>query len=670
MQPAGAGRWPWIICILLALAVAVVFGRTVRFEFVNFDDNMYVYKNPLVAGGLTAAGVLAAFTRFHAHYWSPLTWISYLVDHQICGLQPWGYHLDNVVLHAATAILLFLVLRRMTGRQWPGALVAALFAVHPLHVESVAWVTERKDVLSGLFFMLTVAAYLGYVRRPFSVVRYMVLVLCFVCGLLSKPTLVTVPFVLLLLDYWPLRRWDPLGGSRASAAGPAVPAFPRRVLVEKIPLLMLAAVCCVMTMLSQAKAVIPLEQLPWPTRAANVLVAYSVYLGQSFWPSGLAVFYPYPSTGQPIWAVIGSLLLLAGVSVAAVVLRRSLPFLLIGWLWYLGMLVPVIGLVQVGGQAMADRYMYLPQIGLTVLLVWSARDFCAGRPRRLWAAGAGAVLLVVLLGAVAWRQAGYWRTSETLWRRALACTSRNYIAHNNLGNVLAGRGQPDAAIAEYRLALEIKPNYFEAHNNLGTAMADLGRVDEAIAEYRQALNINPNYVDAHFNLGMALASRGQAAEAIVHYRQVLEIQPDDIPARGNLGVALASLGRVAEAIAEYQQVLNIKPNEAMAQINLAWIYATNPDPKVRDGVQAVALAQRAVALSLNNPGGLDTLAAAYAESGRFADAVQTERQARDLATQQKQPALAKAIQARLRLYEAGKPYREMPSAPPVRPDPR
>jgi len=631
-QPARTGLWTWAICVLLALAVIAVFGRTVRFEFVNLDDNKYVYENPLVAGGLTAPGVLAAFTRFHVHYWSPLTWISYLVDHQFCGMQPWGYHLDNVLLHAAAAILLFLVLRRMTGTLWPSAVAAMLFAVHPLRVESVAWVTERKDVLSGVFFMLTLGAYARYARHPFALRRYLAVAALLALGLMAKPMLVTLPFVLLLLDYWPLARVA-RGGSAAAAAPAGNQKTFAWLLLEKVPLLVLSVAAGVLILLATADLSLSPHASPLPWRLANMLVAYAAYLGMMVYPVGLAVLYPYAGANLPAWQIVVAAVVLAGISTGVIAGARRYPYLLVGWLWYLGMLAPVIQVWQTGlPLARADRFTYLPQIGLTILLVWAARDFCGGRRGHRWALGVGAGLLIALLGAGARLQAGYWCDSETLWRRTLACTSRNCVAHCSLGNALADRRQFAEAIAEYQQALKIHPNFDVAHNNLGAALVGCGQFAEAVLHLRKALEINPNYAEVHCNLG----------------------------------AALTGLGRVAEAIAEYHQMLKINPHNAPAQNNLAWIRATHPDPKVRNGVQAVTLARRAVEVSPNNLNRLDTLAAAYAESGRFAEAAQTARRALDLATQQNQPALAKDLQAQLRLYEAGTPYRESPQAPPSR----
>ena len=404
----------WAVCGFLLLAVAAVFGQTVTYEFVNFDDPDYVYRNARMTQGLTFDGIAWAMTTNCCTNWHPLTWLSHMLDCQIYGPCAGGHHLTSVLLHAITAVLLFLVLRRMTSDLWPSAFVAAVFAVHPLHVESVAWVTERKDVLSGLFFVLTLAAYLAYVRRPFSLPRYLAVAAMFALGLMAKPMLVTLPFVLLLLDYWPLGRFTncldkPLAASHVTPVS--------RLVTEKIPLLLLTLASCAATVWAQEQSIVDTEELRFSARIANALVSYVGYIGESFCPINLAVYYPHPQAGLPMWEPIAAMLLLAGVTAAVVMRRRKNPYLLVGWLWYLGMLVPVIGLTQVGLQAMADRYMYLPQIGLVIGLTWGAERLVRSWPRRAWVCGATASLVIVELAVCAAQQTTYWRDSESLWER-------------------------------------------------------------------------------------------------------------------------------------------------------------------------------------------------------------------------------------------------------------
>ena len=410
------------ICGLLLLMVAVVFGETLRYELVNYDDDKYVYQNPPVMRGLSVAGTVWAFTN-RAVYWGPLTWLSLMLDSQVYGANASGYHFSNVLLHAATAVMLFVVLLRMTGWTWASTLATMLFAIHPLRVESVAWVTERKDVLSGLLFVLTLAAYLGYVRRPSSLLRYLAVMILFALGLMAKASLVTLPVLLLLLDYWPLGRFGgdtgrgtalPHCTGRALGGGASsVGVIPWRLVIEKLPLLALVAGSCAATVWSQREALEPIDLHPWGWRIGNALMSYVGYLGQSFYPVGLAVVYPRPGphVPLPLGQVFAALLVLVAITAGAFVMRRRCPYLLVGWLWYLGMLLPMIGLVQFGAQTMADRFTYLPQIGLCIALAWSVADVCRVSHPRHWAGGLiSALALLVLMGA-AWRQTSFCATA-------------------------------------------------------------------------------------------------------------------------------------------------------------------------------------------------------------------------------------------------------------------
>ncbi len=568
------------VCGILLLAVALVFGKAVLYDFVNYDDDTLVYENPVVARGFTGQGIVWAFTTSVADMWYPLTWVSYMLDSQMYGPKPWGYHLTNVLLHAATSVILFLVLRRMTGDLWASALVALLFAIHPLRAEAVAWVGERKSPLSGLFFVLTIAAYVAYARRPFSLARYLAVAGPFALGLLAKPTLVTLPFLLLLLDYWPLARWHPAksGSARAPADELGIGRESAlRLAVEKIPLLLLSVACSVAAVLSQAGNIASLQRVPIAERIANSLISYATYLGQFFWPLGLAVFYPR-SENFPAWQVGGALLVLAAVSAAALMLWRKQPAVLVGWLWYVGTLVPMIGLVQIGSHARADRYTYLPQIGLGIAVVWGVR----WGVKRFWGDGrsgrclygVGGALLLAGLMTCAWQQTSYWQNSERLWTRALDCTANNNIAHDNLAKALAERGQVAEAITHYQEALEIEPGDAKTHYSLGIALAGCGRVNEAITQYQKALEIEPDYVDAHNNLGAVLVGCGRVGEAIAHYQKALEIKPDCAAVENNLGAALANLRRVDEAVTHYQKALEIEPDYVEARYNLGLVLAS------------------------------------------------------------------------------------------------
>jgi len=511
-RPGGKNeRWTVLgVCLFLVAIIFTVFRQTLHYRFVSYDDGKYVYENTQVTKGLTLKGIAQAFTHGSYDNWDPLTTISHMLDCQLYGLNAGGHHLTNVLLHTAAVILLFLVLRRMTGFLWRSAFVAAVFAVHPLRVESVAWVTERKDVLSGVFFMLTIGAYVRYVRQPWSPARYGLVLLLFGLGLMSKPMLVTLPLVLLLLDYWPLNRvakvTDTTGTTRRDCHFP----IPRRLVLEKLPLLGLAIASGVVTLYAQTGALLSFEQIPFPLRLENASISYVAYLRQMFWPSGLAVLYPFAVGGVGVSRVVLSLVLLAGISTGVFIMRRR-RYLITGWLWYLIMLVPVIGIVQVGMQTRADRYTYLPQIGLYVLLTWAVTDLCAGWRHRRVVLGVCATIILVALILCARVQSSYWRNSESLWIHTLACTSDNAVAHNNLGNILLEKGSVDEAIAHYQKVLEIKPDSAEAYYNLGNVLFKKGSVNEAIVLYQKALQIKPDFAGAQNSLAWVLAVCPQAS---------------------------------------------------------------------------------------------------------------------------------------------------------------
>jgi protein O-mannosyl-transferase len=630
-----------IICGLL-LMVAIVFGPAVRCGFVSFDDDAYVYDNPHVTHGLTAESIAWSFTTFHSCNWHPLTWLSHELDCQLYGTQhPGLHHLTNVVLHAAVAISLLLVLWQMTGSLWPSAFVAAVFAVHPLRVESVAWVSERKDLLSGLFFMLTLGAYLHYVRHPFSWGRYLLVIATFALGLMAKPMLVTLPFVLLLLDYWPLRRFSVgWGGSCTATPGATVQLSPqqeplaasqatwRPLIVEKLPLLLLSAVSCMVTSLAQQKALVPVDVVPISSRIANAVVSYVAYLGQFVYPLGLAVFYPHPQDGLAVWKIAVASAVLVVASIAAVLAWRRFPYLFVGWFWYVGMLVPVIGVMQVGSQAMADRYTYLPQIGLCIAVAWGAaaagqRFLSAERiaAYRGWVYGAAAALVLAGLMVCAQRQVSFWRSSEMLWARAVACTPNDASLHDRLGAALADGHKLDAAVAEYRNAIRIDPEYASAHNGLGKALAEQGRGDEAIAEYGRAIALKPDYANAYNNLGAALTTRNDIDAAAAQFRQALKIKPDFALAHSNLAKILVKQGRDDEAIVEYRGAIESDPGCADVHNDLGVILAKRGqlDAAIIEFRQALAIKPDVAETQAN-------LATALGEQARIANVLRRQGQ--------------------------------------------
>src|SRR5438128_1181317 len=594
-----------LVYLFLAAITWLVFGQTMRHDFVNFDDHVYVYDNPLITRGLTIDGIVGAFIHAHARNWHPLTTISHMLDCQLYGLNAGGHHFTNLALHTIAVLLLFRVLRVMTGAFWPSAFVAALFAIHPLHVESVAWVSERKDMLSAVFFMLTLAAYVRYARAP-STGRYFIVALIFTLGLMSKPMLVTVPFVLLLLDYWPLRRFGKVPLKSRGGIVSWLNRRPNYLFLEKTPLLVFSGLSCLATIQAQDSATGLLEQLPFTWRLNNALVSYIEYLWQTFWPVGLAVFYPYPNNALSIWQVALATTFLLAISAIVILLRKKRPYVLAGWFWYVGMLVPVIGIVQIGEQGHADRYTYLPHIGLFLVIVWTAADLATAwhlRREYLWLA-ATTTIAILSYGAVV--QTAFWKNSEALWNHTLSVTSNNDFAHNNLGFLYLRRGELDKAISHFETALKIRSSNSQTRYNLGTglvhmnlanALARDGRPEEAIVHYEEAVKLRPDYGDTYYNFGSVLFQQGRIDDAIAQWEKALAMQPNDAGAHTSLGNAFLQKGWPDKAIAHYQKAVEIDPREANARNNMAWVLATSSDPSIRNGAMAVSLATQAVEIS-------------------------------------------------------------------------
>jgi tetratricopeptide (TPR) repeat protein len=671
------------VCLALVAITWFVFGQTLRHDFVDFDDHVYVYQNPVITRGLSVDGVLGAFTHPHARNWHPLTTISHMLDCQLFGLKAGGHHFTNVVLHTIAVLLLFFVLKQMTGAFWPSAFVAAVFAIHPLHVESVAWVSERKDVLSAVFFMLTLGAYVRYVRKP-SLGRYLAVALCLALGLMSKPMLVTVPFVLLLLDYWPLERFSEKR---------------TRLVLEKIPLLALSAPSCIATLLVQHYAKGAMDQLPFAWRLSNAAVSYVAYIWQMSWPVQLAPFYPHPNDQLPLWQVLLANAFLIAVSVLAIHWRKERPYILTGWFWYVGMLVPVIGLVQVGEQARADRYTYLPQIGLYVLIVWGVTNLIAptimrNSGLRLGATGVRAVtrrtrevradgphgrgyqplyaaIGAAILIALSWRafvQTSYWKNAEMLWNRTLAVSPANDMAHNNLGFLFLRRGELDQAISHFEKALEIRSSHaFTQYNlggalienNLATALTRKGLLEEAIDHYEKAAKMRPDYGDVYLNLGSVLFGQGRTDQAIALWQKAATTQPEDGGFHTVLGNAFLKKGLRKDAIAEYKLAARSSPQDPLPRNNLAWLLATCADASIRNGAKAIELASQAVHLSRGaDPSCLRTLAAANAEAGRFSEAIKVAQQGKEIATSHGNLQLANVLQGDIALYQLDLPLRQ------------
>jgi tetratricopeptide (TPR) repeat protein len=643
----------WVVYVLILAATLFIFGQVRHFQLIDFDDLSYVTDNSRVTSGLSMDNIRWAFTHAYEGNWIPLTWISYMVDYELGGLDGAQYHLTNVVLHIATACLLFWILHALTLARLASAFVALLFAVHPLHVESVSWVAERKDVLSALFWCLTIAAYVRYVRRP-SAVAYLLVAAAFVASLMAKPMAVTLPFVLLLLDYWPLRR---VSGTQSLT----------RLVLEKWPFFLLTIASCIITFQAQrAEAVMDFERHPLSARLANVPVAAAGYLLKMIWPTDLAILYPLPKH-LPAVQVALSVLVLFAISAGVWFARRRFPYALMGWLWFFGMLIPVIGLVQVGVQAMADRYTYLPLIGVFVVIAWGARDVAARVRRSSLLFGGMTALLLAGCLILTSRQLFYWRTSETLFTHAVAVTQDNDVARINLGVALEQAGKSDDALRHYTEALRINPNSAQAHNNLANLLANSGRRAEAQTHYREALRLKPNAPLAHSNFGTLLVELGQVDEALDQYAEAARLASDDPRPYYLMGKARLRQGQSAEAIARFRDALRRDPNDVQTLAYLARVLAADENSSVRNGPEAVAVAQRANELT----GGeqaflLDTLAMAYAEAGRFNDATATIQKAIDLATAAGDKEAVVDMQPRLRAFQAGKPYRENFTNVPIR----
>ena len=609
-------RWTLIgISIFLIALTWAVFGQTGNYQFVNYDDPLYVLDNAHVRAGLTWRGIAWAFTHVHSQNWHPFTTMSHMFDCQLFGLNPGAHHLVNVFFHSIAAVLLFILLKQITNNIWASAFVAAVFAIHPLRVESVAWIAERKDVLSGVFFMLTLLAYSRWTRKQ-TVGRYLAMSILFACGLMSKPMLITTPIILLLLDYWPLNRSQKSEVRSQKSSNPPW----TKLVVEKVPLFVLSIGSCFATLWAQNFALGSTQFLPLQWRVTNALFSYFEYVRQMFWPVDLIPFYVHPENRLEIWRLLIAAITLIALTAIVIVRRKQNPYLLVGWLWYLVMLIPVIGIVQVGLQGHADRYTYLPQIGLDIALVWLIWDLTksclprrsasakAGRAQKIGLSAAAAIVLITL-SSLSWKQTTHWRDTEALWRHTLAVTPDSDVAHAGLGGILFVRGQ----------------------------------IDESIDHYERALRLRDGNVAAHFGLGRALAAKQKTDPAIFHFQKALSIQPDNIGASNDLGVMFASKGEIREAISAWQQSLSFDPDNADAANNIGWVRATATDPDLRDGREALELAQRALRSAGENPVALRTLAAAQAENGQLAEAIATCRRGEELAKKNGDRAMAESL---------------------------
>ncbi len=551
---------PLIISLLLIAATLLAYLQVKDFDFICFDDKPYVTENHHVQAGLTVKGFTWAFTTFHASNWHPLTWLSHMTDCELYGLNSMGHHWTNLQIHIANTLLLFFVLQYMTGALWRSAFVAALFALHPLHVESIAWVAERKDVLSAFFGMLAFLAYCRYAKQP-SLAKYLLIVLFLSLGLMAKPMLVTLPFLFLLLDFWPL------GRLRLATAS--------RLVLEKIPLLVPVVVSSCLTFMAQQSsgAVKPLESFSLTVRVANAFVSYASYVYKAIWPHNLTVFYPHPGNTLPLWQVFGAILLIGGASFLAIRSLKKYPYIAVGLFWYLGMLVPVIGLVQVGPQAMADRYTYIPMTGLFIIISWGFSDLLTGRHYQKIVLALFAVIILSALTTRTFLQLGYWRNSITLFEHAVNVTDNNYLAHNNLGAALLEKGKFDKAVLHIKESLRIEPGCKAALYNLGTALSDQGKLDEAVLHYNDVLKINPKDAVAHNNLADVLSTQGKLDKAVLHYNEALKTDPDYAGAHGGFGSLLIKQNRFKEAMFHLTEAIRIDSDHAEAYNKIGLILA-------------------------------------------------------------------------------------------------
>jgi tetratricopeptide (TPR) repeat protein len=673
-----------VICLFLAAAALIAFWQVNQSDFINYDDPSYVTENIHIRNGITTEAIRWAFRSCYVANWHPVTWMSHMLDVQLFGLKPRWHHLTNLLFHIANTLLLFFVFHRMTKAPWKSAFVAALFALHPLHVESVAWVAERKDVLSTFFWMLTMGAYIHYVehrtedgrqrtedrekwtgilRFPSSVFRYSAVLIFFALGLMAKPMLVTLPFVLLLLDYWPLQRLDqkksarqtrteaskqgagsgerrPLSAKKRKGKSGKMPtgqgmvkeekpadhkyqwALVRPLLREKIPLLALAALSCIVTYLVQHKggAVASIEAFSPGVRIGNALVSYLIYIGKTIWPVNLAVYYPHPGL-RPLWQVLGAVLFLGAVTFAVIRTAKRFPYLAMGWLWFAGTLVPVIGIVQVGGQAMADRYTYIPLIGLFIMAAWGIPELLKKwqptHPPRKETLFTSSALVLLSLFIVTRTQVGYWRNSIALYDHSLKVASPSDVILCSRGVAYGKLGDHRQAIADYNMAIEINPKDVESYSNRGVAYRKLGNYRRAIEDYDRAIEINPKHAEAYYNRGIAYAELGNQRQAVSDYDRAIEINPDYAEAYNNRGATYGKLGDQRQAISDFDRAIEINPEYAEAYNNRGATYG-----KLGDQRQAISDYDRAIEINPKRAEAYYNRGIVYAELGLDSKAIE------------------------------------------------
>lgn len=568
----------YLIYIALILSTLLVFWQVKDFDFVNYDDHAYIRDNPYVLTGLTGESLNWAFKTCYLGYWQPLTWLSLMLDCQLFGPDPGWHHRINLLLHSVNVLLLFIIFRKTTNSLWPGVFIAAAFAIHPMHVESVVWISERKDVLSAFFGLLTLVAYADYVRRP-SVYRYIVSLLLFGLGLMTKPMLVTLPLVLLLLDYWPLERIEMPGHIKKSSASQGMPspgwqAVLVRLIIEKIPFLVLTVLSSVVTFLTQKAGglIIDVQTLSLKERLVNAVLSYMTYFSKCFWPQNLAIFYPYNTQAVPLWRVMLYAALLIGVSCGVLRLAHNRKYLLVGWFWFIGTLVPVIGFIGFTESAWGDRFTYIPYIGLFIMVAWGAPELLSKWRYRKAFLGISMLILLTSMAVAAHRQTGIWRNSITLFTHALEVTQNNYLAYHNLGTAYADLGQYQKAAELFEKALHLKSDDAEINNNLGAAYYCMGRYQDAIEAYQQAIRVKPDYGRAYSNLGTVYGDLERYQEAVDAYQNAVQINPRDDKTYCNLGAVYFVLGDMSRAAEAFRQAIRINPDYAKPHFCLALVY--------------------------------------------------------------------------------------------------
>jgi protein O-mannosyl-transferase len=559
-----------LICLVLTVLCLAVFGQVRNFDFVNYDDPIYVAQNSHISNGLSYDSIIWAFTTPNGGNWLPLTWLSLMLDCQLFGTDAGRIHLVNVFFHLANTLLLFVIFRKITTSVWPSAFVAAAFALHPMHVESVAWITERKDVLSTFFFLLTLAAYIGYVRHR-GYFRYLLTMVLFIFGLLAKPMIITLPFVLLLLDYWPLNRFSsPKANPKLNRSAPQ---NLNQILIEKIPFFAISGISSLITFLVHRNFgdFFDLTEIPLGSRIANSVLSYAIYIGKLFWPQKHAVFYPYNVSDYPFWQIALCVFLLVAVSIFVICLYRTQKYLLVGWLWFLGTLIPVIGIIQSGEQAYADRYTYIPYIGLFIMITWGIAELSANWPYQKIILGG---LMLIILGGMriaSYRQVSYWKNSFTLFSHVLDVNPNNKLAHNQLGVYLVDKGKLDEAVLHYKVAIKIDNNYSDAYNNLCVAYNRIGNFDKSLEYGQEAVRTAPNEPTSHFNLGIAFYQKGIFDQAVQHWRETVRLNPKHERALSNLGAILYQMGNTQEAENYLKEAFRLNPKDPAVKKNLMQI---------------------------------------------------------------------------------------------------